>query len=126
MILVVIVIVGLAVEILHLTHEVGIHLTIEQLGGVEAVGVGIHHFGQPRHQVVASVNGDVNLGGHGLVALGLDDEHAIGALGAIECSTILQHLNTLDVVDIDVGQQVVEVAVVQHGALVLHVHDDII
>ena len=124
MILVVIVVVGVAVQVLHLSELRGIGLVGQQVGGVEAVVVGVHHLRQTRDELVARVERDVDLCGHALVALGLDEEHAVGTLRTIESSTVLQHGDGLDVVDVQVCQQVVEVAVVEHGARVLHVHDD--
>ena len=124
MILIVIEVGRVAVQILELIDIFG--LASQELRGVKTVVVRTHHLWQTRYQVKASVDGHVNLRGHTLVALCLDDEYAIGTLGTIEGSTILQHLNTLDIVHVQVGQHVVEVAVVQGRAVVLHVHDDIV
>ena len=126
MVLVVIIIGGVAVEVLHLAEQDGVGLACQQLGGVEPVGIGIHHLGLAWYELVASVDGDVDLRGHRLVALGLDEHYAVGTLGSVECGTVLEHLHALDVVDVEVGQDIVEVAVVQHLAPILHVHDDIV
>ena len=126
MILVVIVVVGLAVEELHLAHHDGRHLACEQLGGVEAVALGIEHLGQARHLFEAAIDGDVDLGGHALVALGLDEEHAIGTFGTVEGGSVFQDRHALNVVHVQVGQQVVVVAVVKHLARILHVHHDVV
>ena len=116
MVLIVIIIGGLAVQELHLAHEVGVHLACEQFGGIKPIGLSIHHFGQAWNELVAPVNGDVDFRGHRLVALGLDEQYAIGALGPIKGCSVLQYLYTLDVVHVEVGQQVVEVAVMKQFA----------
>ena len=101
-------------------------MTRQQLGGVETVFLGAEHLRQTGRQLVAAVDVDINLRGHRLVTLGLDDDHAIGTLGAIEGGTVLQHLYTLDIVDIEVGQQVVIITVVEHRAAILHVHQHVV
>ena len=123
MILVVIVIIGVAVEIFHLAEQRGIGLGSEKVGGIKAVVVGSHHLGQARNEFVARVNSHVDLRSHALVALGLDEQHAIGSLGTIEGGTVLQYSDCLNVVDVQIGKEVVEIAVVKHGACVLHVED---
>ena len=124
MILIVIEIGGVVVQELHLTE--GERLVGQQFGGVETVVLSTHHLRQTGDEFVTAVDGDINLGGHALVALGLDEDDAVGTFGTIDGGTVLQHLDTLDVVDIQVGQHVVEVTIVESSAVVLHIHDDII
>ena len=122
MVLVIIIVRGIAVDEAELA-DVG-RLVGQQLGGIEAVVLAAQHLGRAGHELVAAVDGDVDLGGHRLVALGVDEQHAGGTLGTVEGGTVLEHGDALDVVDVQVGQQVVVVAVVKHGAVVLHVGDD--
>ena len=125
-ILVIIEIGRLGVQVLHLAELVGIHPAHQQLGAVESVVIGSHHLRQGGHQFVAAIDGHVDLGGHRLVALGLDNQHAVGTLGTVEGRSVLQHLHALDVVHAQVGQHIVVVAIVQHIAVVLHIHQHIV
>ena len=123
MILIIIIVIGLTVQVLHLSQRIGVHLTRKQLGGIETIVIGLHHFRQTGNEFIAAINGHIDLSGHRLVALGLDDQYATGTLGSIEGSTVFQHLDTLNVVDVKVSQDVVGVTVVQHLAVVLHIHE---
>ena len=126
MILVIIEIGGLVVQELHLANHVGIHGSVQQLCGIETIRVCIHHLRQTGHQLIASVDGHINLCGHRLVTLGLDGDDTISTLGTIEGGTVLEYRDCLDVVDIDISQEVIIITIVEHLTRVLHIHDHII
>ena len=123
-ILVVIVISRVAVEIFHGSERT--RLAGQQFGGVESIVLGLHHRGEFGNEFEARVDVHVDLRCHALVALGFDDEHTVGALGSVESRSVFHDGDVLDVVDIEVGEHIVVITIVEHLASVLHVHDDIV
>ena len=51
----------------------------------------------------------------------MDKNNAVGSLGTIEGRSVLNDLNTLDIVDIEVREHIIEITVVKHVATILHI-----
>ena len=92
-----------------------------EFGRIDAELIGIHHIDSLRQEFEATTDAEVDTCCHRLVALGFNHHHAVGCLGTIDGSTVLQHGNLLDVLNHDVGKDVVEEAVVERRTGELHV-----
>ena len=98
-----------------------IRISTQHLRSIDAILVSIHHLGQARHQRHANTHVGINAGSHRTPALGVDDDDTVAALCTIECSSILQHRDLLDILGIDIQHQVDVVTVVDCRAILLHV-----
>ena len=92
-----------------------------QLAEVVAIGRTVHHLEAVGSELHASVHANINLCGHAVAALGVDDDDAVGALCAVECRTVLYHLNALNVLGVETSKDVVEESFVEAGALFLQI-----
>ncbi len=65
----------------------------------------------------------INLGGHALTALGVDDQSTVGTLGTIESCGILDNLYTLNILWVETQENIVIEAFVHGGTVILRVDD---
>ena len=119
MIHIIIIIVWIGVEELELV-ELGSR-GLKHLGCISAILGCVHHVHSLRQELHAYGCVEVDACCHGLVALGVDENHTIGCLGTIDSGSVLEHFDGLDVVHVDGSKEVVEVAKVNHFAIVEHV-----
>ena len=70
----------------------------------------------------AAIDANTNLGGHALTALGVDNDNAVTTLGTIECCTVLDNLNALDVLRVDACEKVVVETFVHRLTVILGVN----
>ena len=103
---------------------VDVRIGAQHLSGIEAVLAGIHHVRCLWHQRDAHADVGIDAGSHRVATLRLDEHYAVGTLGAVEGSGVLQHRHLLDVLRVDVQQEVGVVAIVQRGTCLLHVLND--
>ncbi|OPZ98142.1 MAG: hypothetical protein BWY72_00965 [Bacteroidetes bacterium ADurb.Bin416] len=53
----------------------------------------------------------------------VDENDAIGPLGSVYGRAVFNDRHLFNIIDIEVGQEVVVIAVVQHGSVILHIHE---
>ena len=100
--------------------------TFQQLRGIASILVGIHHVVVLRFGGDTCRNGGRNLGGHGVTALGLDEQDAIGTTRTVKGCTIAQYGDSLNVQRIDIREDIVEETLMQHRVAILLLQDDAI
>ena len=120
----IIIIAGIGIDKLHALYIRG--ESAQQLSCIEAIVLCTHHLWQTGLEHKLTVDIHINLGSHRLIALGLDEQDATSCLGTIDSRTVLQHGDTLNISNAQVGQQVIIVTGMQHLTVVLHVCDDTI
>ena len=104
------------VELLALVRLQAAH----DVGGIAAVGCGLHHGQRLERRPEAHADVGLNLRGHVLGALRADEHHTGGALRAPDGRAVAQHLHAFDVVGVDQVQRTVAVARDARPGLFLH------
>ena len=120
MILVIVVIVRVGVQELH-TPNIRCQ-TRKQLRGVGAIVRCPHHLRGARLQLELTAKGYVDLRSHTPATLCSNEDNTVSTLGTIDSSTVAQHLHPVNIIHVHVGEYVIEIAVMNHRAVILHIH----
>ena len=97
-------------------------LVVKHLRRQQSVVLSSHHIGQLGQHLICAVDVHVYTCGHALVTLGVDKYHTVCPLCTVDGCSILEHGNVFNIVDVDIGQQIVVVSLMNHTAAILHVH----
>ena len=124
MVAIIIIVLGVAVQELQVIHIVC--ESRQQLCCIEAVVLCVHHLGQTGLKHILGIDIHVNLGGHALVTLGLDDQYATGSFRTIDGRSVLKDGYAFNIVHVQIGQNIVVIALMQHFAVVLHISNNTI
>ena len=95
----------------------------EKLCKVAAVLASIHDFHLVGCLLVAGISAEIDAGGHALTATGVDEQDAVTALGTVERRTVLDDAYFLYVIGVDDVEDIVDEAIVERGAVVLHIDE---
>ena len=90
-IIVIVLVVIQEIEIIVLHNLADFRISTQHLCGIAHILVGIHHLRKLWYQVHTHADVGVNAGSDAVTAAGFDDDNAVGTLGTIDGSTVLQY-----------------------------------
>ena len=99
---------------------------LQQLRGIASVLLSIHHIDELRLEYHTDRCVGCDTSRHRFTTVCLNDNDAVGTLGTIKSSTVTHHSHLFNVGRIQCRQNIVEESLVQHGAALLLVDDDIV
>ena len=79
----------------------------QQVTGIGLELNSIHHTVMTGHQFYANICGSSDACCQRSVTFGVDEDDTVCALSAIKSGSVLKHFNTLDVINVDIGKNIV-------------------
>ena len=82
-------------------YLIDVRLCTDKFSNIVTILTSIHHLGLFGTRFISSISAEIDTSRHALTTTSIDEQNTIRTLSTITCGTVLNHLNSFDIIWID-------------------------